>query len=343
MLSRLRTPGAVRSALTALPPTLDKTYETLLSRIDEGEDKELAKRILELLAFSFRPLKLSEICEYLQITPGLLVLDESQRLTNPKDVLSICGSLLDFSSESELVTLAHHSVKTYLVSDIKGDASYFRLSTYEAHCNIARNCLVYLSLNDFSNGPCKTEPEVYGQYHRYPLLDYAAQHWAQHTQMLQDLDVSLWAILKNFLFSADEGRGNFLAWVKLLIPRSKTFARTEPLYYAASFGLTTVVQYLLEAGADVEARGGRCGATPINIASFRGHVDVVKLLLAYGADPYSPDEAPGLNSIEWARSHRFEEILDLFDGVNPVQFGREASHKHQLPWPYDRFRLADMV
>lgn len=258
-------------------------------------------------------------------------------------MLSICGSLLNFSSDDRLVTLAHHSVKTYLVSDIRGDANYFRISALEAHRNIAMKCLVYLSLDDFSSGPYKTESEVYGRYQRYPLLDYAAQQWAHHTLMVPDLGVSLWAILKSFLFSADEGRGNFLTWVQLLIPGSKNVARTEPLYYAASFGLTTVVRYLLEAGANVEARGGRCGATPINIASYRGHIDVVKLLLAYGANPHSPDEAPGWNSIDWARSYGYNEILELFYKFESVKFGRAAAQKLRQRWPSNRYSLPDRI
>jgi len=52
-----------------------------------------------------------------------------------------------------------------------------------------------------------------------------------------------------------------------------------------------VVRFILEEGVEIEARGGRGGATPLNIASFRGHVDVVKLLLEHGADPEAVDEA----------------------------------------------------
>lgn len=264
----------------------------------ESRTKKLARQILELLAFSFSPLTLSEICEFL---------------------------------ENGLVTLAHHSVKTYLISDMRGDASYFRLSEDEAHRNIAIKCLVYLSFKAFSNGPCVTYYEIGSRYQRYPLLDYAAQRWAKHTEKLPDLGDSLWGVLKPFLFSADDGRGNFLAWVKLLIPECKNTTRTEPLYYAALFGLTTVVRYLLEAGAGVEVRGGRCGATPINIASFRGNTDVVELLLEYGADPYKPDETPGWHSIDWARAHGFWDIVELCHGIQKAKLDGKAIRRLRRP------------
>lgn len=330
LLSRLRTPGAVRNALKSLPPTLDKTYETLLSRIDGDEDKKLTREILELLAFSLRPLTLLEICEYLQITPGIRILDESKRLTDRKDVLSICGSLLNLSDQSGHVTLAHHSVKSYLTSDVKGDAGYFRLSAPDAHCNIAIKCLTYLSFEEFSSGPCEERSGIQDRYQRHPLLEYATLNWALHTQRLEELGDLLWATLKSFLFSAEAGRGNFTSWVELLIPGSQQVIRTPPLYYAASFGLNTVVRYLLEAGADVESYGGRCNATPINIASFRGHEDVVKLLLEYGANPYATD-MEGLSAIQWARFNHHWKVVEVFDGMEGNSesdaTGNEQRHK----------------
>lgn len=302
----------MKAALTSLPPTLDKTYEELLSRIDGDEDRQLAREILELLAFSLRPLNLVKVCEFLQITPGMTQQDESKRLANPKDILSICGNLLNFRRDKNgAITLAHHSVKTYLVSDIKGEAGYFKLSADDAHRNIATKCLTYLSYDAFSDGPCPIHM-LNKRYEQFPFLNYASLRWALHTQRLTELYEPVWATLKPFLFSADVGRGNFLAWVQLLIPESKNIAETPPLYYAASFGLTSVVQYLLKGGAEIESRGGRCGASPINIASYRGHVDVVKVLLDHGADPLAPDEHPGWNAIEWACFKKHSDVSDLF-------------------------------
>ena len=328
LLSRLRTPGAVRNALKSLPPTLDETYKALLSRIDGEEDKKLSRDILELLAFSLYPLTLSEICEYLQITPGMFILDESKRLTDSKDVLSICGSLLNISGGFGQVSLAHHSVKSYLMSDIKGDASYFQLSAPKAHRTIAIRCLAYLSLEEFSSGPCEKQSGIDERHQRFPFLKYATLKWAVHTEKLEELGDSLWDILKAFLFSGDAGRGNFHSWVQLLIPGSRNIARTPPLYYAASFGLTTVVRYLLEAGADTEVHGGRTGATPLNIACFRGHEHVVKILLEYGADPHAIDEDL-MSGIQWARLNRYWKVLDMIEGSGSNAASSELSRLKQ--------------
>ena len=312
-LSKLRTPGAVRKALENLPPTLDKTYEGLLDRIDNDEDRKLAREILEILCFSYRPLTLQEVCELLQVTPGLRELDESKCLADPKDVLSICGSLLNFQQHTGLVTPAHHSVKTYLTSNLQGKAGYFRLSESEADRAIATKCLTYLSFDAFSNGPRPNVSSLMEQYRRYPLLDYAGQRWTLHARNLKVLGDTLWTAMKDLLLSQDQGRGNFLAWVQMLLPAAsiESIGRTPPLYYAASYGLTTVVQYLIEAGVDLEIHAGRCGATPINIASFRGHYDVVKLLLEHGANPKAVDYAPGWSAIQWARYNGHYRVYDL--------------------------------
>ena len=313
ILSRLRTPGAVREALTKLPPTLDKTYEGLLQRIDVEEDKILAREILEILTFSFRPLRLQEVCEMLQITPGLRALDESKCLADPVDILSICGSLLTYQKDSSFVALAHHSVKAYLTSELQGKNAYFRLIPYQAHKSLAIKCLTYLSFDAFSKGPCPSTATLQDRHLHFRLLKYAAHRWAFYVRALDSLDDSLWNAMKGFLFSADVGRGNFHAWVQLLIPsaNSSEISQTPPLYYAASFGLTEVVQYLLDAGADTEIQGGRCGATPLNIASCRGHYDVAKLLLGRGADPHAVERDAQWSAIDWARFHSHKRILKL--------------------------------
>lgn len=313
ILSKLRTPGAVRKALENLPPTLDKTYENLLDRIDSDEDRVLAREILEILCFSYRPFTLHEVSEMLQITPGYRQLDENKCLDNPKDILSICGSLLNFQQHTGLVSLAHHSVKTYLTSDLHGKARFFCLTEEEADRAIATKCLTYLSFDAFSGGPCRPPSALTELYRKHPLLDYAAQRWTLHARNLKELGDTLWDAMKDLLLSQDAGRGNFSAWVQMLLPSASVekIGKTPPLYYAASYGLTTVVRYLIEAGVNLEVHAGRSGATPLNIAAFRGHYDVVKLLLEHGADPEAIDDTPGWSAIQWARYNKHYDVRDL--------------------------------
>lgn len=317
-LSKLRTPGAVRKALKSLPPTLDKAYEEMLLRIDGEEDMELTRTILQFLAFSLQPLSLHEVCTALQITPGMLILDDSKCLTHPRDILGICGGLLKYNENTGIVTLAHHSVKTYLMSGLQGKVARFRLDEKEAHRMLALYCLTYLSYDTFSGDECLLVGEDSDHYVDCHFLDYAVQQWPIHIQAAGEPSGKLWIVLRSFLLSADSGRHNFLNWVQLLIPGSDYSKNTPPLYYASSFGLTTAVRYLLEMGVDIEQRGGRGGATPINIAAFRGHLDVVKLLLEHGADPLKPDIETDLNAVQWAKYKSHWSVLWYFQSMGYI-------------------------
>ncbi|KAL9101489.1 MAG: hypothetical protein Q9163_003260 [Psora crenata] len=312
LLSRLRTPGAVRKALSSLPPTLDKAYEEMLLRIDGEEDVHLTKEILQILAFCRRPLTLQEISTMLQITPGMPYLDEGKYLAHPKDILGICGGFLDYHESTGLITLAHHSAKTYLTSNLQGKVSCFRIDEVEAHRAIATYCLTYLSFDSFSHDPDFLPRAAPGLYKDFCFLDYAAQQWPLHIRELCEIGEPLWSILRSFLLSSEHGRHNFITWVQLLLPDSRNSKSTPPLYYASSFGLTTVVRYLLEMGADVEARGGRGGATPINIAAFRGHLEIVKLLYEHGADPLKGDAGSMCDAICWARGRGHWRVVEYF-------------------------------
>ena len=55
-----------------------------------------------------------------------------------------------------------------------------------------------------------------------------------------------------------------------------------PLHIAARYGAADVVQLLLEAGADVAARGSD-GSMATHDAAFTGHLDVIRVLLDHGA------------------------------------------------------------
>jgi len=56
------------------------------------------------------------------------------------------------------------------------------------------------------------------------------------------------------------------------------------LHYASENGHLGVVCYLLDQGADINARGD-LGQSPLYVACQEGHLEVVELLMSRGADP----------------------------------------------------------
>jgi ankyrin repeat protein len=88
---------------------------------------------------------------------------------------------------------------------------------------------------------------------------------------------------------------NHEAIAKLLIANGATVTNQRSggitaLHYAASAGLTNVVQELLAHHADVNARDGS-GRTPVDFAAQRGRLNVVDLLVAGGAKMSAEDKA----------------------------------------------------
>ena len=287
-----------------------------MCRIEE-EDRQYAKKILQWLAFSVRPLHLEEVAEIVTIDINSnLQVDPDRRFADPQEVLEICPSLIVIEAAGFInvdIRLAHFSVKEYLISERidTGPGREFGIQEIPSNISIAEDCLLYLLQFD----ELVSKKGAFGSYHpEYPLGMYAAEHWTTHaltvernTGTIVELSKILWT---------SEGQA-FVNWI--LLKRSFGVKPSEvgpPLYYASSSGLTKSVEYLLNSkayvnaqsesyesalyiasssgyfemvqllldnGANVNAQGGRYGDA-LHAASSKGHYDIVWLLLENGAD-----------------------------------------------------------
>lgn len=72
----------------------------------------------------------------------------------------------------------------------------------------------------------------------------------------------------------------------------RDFCGWLPLHEACNHGHVAVVEYLIEAGAWINDRGGeRCGGvTPLIDAANCGHLDIVRLLINKGAQVMARDD-----------------------------------------------------
>jgi hypothetical protein len=76
-------------------------------------------------------------------------------------------------------------------------------------------------------------------------------------------------------------------------------SEADELWKAARSGDTTTVKRLLDAGLDANTPF-RYGATALSYACDRGHLEVVKVLLAHGADVNVKDTFYGATPLDWA-------------------------------------------
>ncbi|OJD13832.1 hypothetical protein AJ78_05755 [Emergomyces pasteurianus Ep9510] len=349
-LSRLRTDGAIKSALCALPRDLDETYERILSRISEP-DIPLARQALLWLSHANRPLTLSELAEGAVLQPNMITLEPEDKLRDPEDILEVCGSLI--SMDGTHVVLAHNSVRDYLLSArASSNLPIFYLP--ESYClpELATLCLTYLLLTPFSTGPCLTADDMTARLTNWPLLQYISHNWADHARPYLNAshNPALYT-LATTLFT-DPPTSNFFSWVQILFIRPQRLDRTytlypragTPLYYATSFALTPIVEHLLTQGSDVNAPGGRVGGTPLHAACWRVQTDVIRLLLRSGAklDVVDRNEETPVVMAESALAAGNVEIAQVFREERGVELGHyggsEGGHtrrdipKYGLKW-----------
>jgi ankyrin repeat protein len=143
--------------------------------------------------------------------------------------------------------------------------------------------VLQLSLSDFSLRSLQASPKREQYITKRTLLGYAACFWANHFRN-SDWENS-GRIVKKALSYFNPKSPASLAWFEIYQtlatearPRSFT-----PLVIACYFGLSVVVQRLLEAGADANVKAND-GRTPLHWASVDGHDAVVQRLLEAGAD-----------------------------------------------------------
>ena len=214
----------LRSTLNSLPETLDDTYRNMLASI-KPELEDFARRVLNLLCFSARPIEVTELIEALAIvvngdTGGF---DAGNKLSGADDLLKICPGMIrilgpatsdydppssargqGFSelsisrrvwrSDRRIVSLAHFSVREYLVSDyVLRSSPLFHLRPSESHLWISQLCLVYLTMPDMQFSSSRSR----WHYGTFDFFDYALKSWSGHARKSKST-LSLLPLLHRF-------------------------------------------------------------------------------------------------------------------------------------------------
>ncbi|KAF2805569.1 uncharacterized protein BDZ99DRAFT_450202, partial [Mytilinidion resinicola] len=111
-LCELPTDAMRRDALYQLPPTLNKTYERILRRINPAVRLPI-QRALQMIGHY--EILAPQLCEAMSIEPGCRVLNK-EAWWNIEEILLHCSSLVRRSHDSGELELAHFSVQEYLAS-----------------------------------------------------------------------------------------------------------------------------------------------------------------------------------------------------------------------------------
>ncbi|KIW10370.1 hypothetical protein PV08_11332 [Exophiala spinifera] len=167
----------LRNAVEEMPTDLPGVYASILNRIQKAcneEQKNRLKHIFGWLAFSYRPLKVHELCDLVVFQKKHVLLDDNTKLR--ASVLEMCKPLLEEHGDHS-VTLVHFSTREYFLHEYSGPY----LPRQQIHLSITQACIRYLMTcqpftSESLTGQTRTEI-VKGFHDIYP---YVNQFWANH-------------------------------------------------------------------------------------------------------------------------------------------------------------------
>lgn len=205
--------------LIAKPPTtVNKAYETLLSRVDEDE-KEAVRVLLHLIIAARRPLTLCEMNIALNVRDQSDALDEEGLgLSTDEEfkqwLIHTCGFFVTVYDER--VYFIHQTAKEFLLrpdSEEGGSNDDWgrSITTRSADAMMAESCIAYLSLRQFSQRAFEDQASDFQKaavptsevdpmpkyrsamdtlFTNYKLVDYALKFWTRHFRECQYLHES---------------------------------------------------------------------------------------------------------------------------------------------------------
>jgi ankyrin repeat protein len=283
-------PSSVRHILEELPESLDGTYERILREIRKPNQRH-AHQLLQCLVVAVRPLRVKELAEVLAVdfnAEGIPKLNLGWRWEDKEEaVMSACSSLVMIvkDGDSRVVQFSHISVKEFLTTNRLAepirDVTRYHIRLEAAHTILAEACLgVLLQLDN------RVDRD---NIENFPLARYAAQYWPTHARSENASSRIKDGI--ECLFDAEKPHFATWLWIYDEDRRGRSMATISPekpeavaLYYAARLGFRDLAEVLIAKHPEhVNAKGGR-DVTPIHVAAFAGHADILSLLLKHGAD-----------------------------------------------------------
>ncbi|KJK95155.1 hypothetical protein H633G_00958 [Metarhizium anisopliae BRIP 53284] len=314
---------------------LDEIYRQAVTKVQSqgGNISVLAEQILCWVVHARGVLSVVELQHALAIQLGKLELDE-KFIPSAEVIGSVCAGLVTIDKDSDAVRLVHYTAQAYFE---RSWAEFFQ----DAHTNLAKLCLTYVSFSVFDGGFCETNEEYQRRLQTNRFYYYAARNWGYHAYgTLSDVE----GLILPFL----ESDGKRSSATQVIMPDKDDYCFPDcprgptemtGLHLAAYFGLPTSIIALLENGHRHEADATDShGRTPLWLAAKEGYDKVAGLLLENGASPNSIDD-DGRTPLWLAAKKGHEAVVKLLlgngadadprptgfldNGVTPLHLGAE--------------------
>jgi hypothetical protein len=341
----------IRNKLKSLPKSIPDLYNRILGDI-KVDNAEAAKNILRWVVWAERPLTLHELTIAIAIRPEQQSTSEMSKMMRfdlEGDLHSILGPLINI--RNGLVYLIHQSAKDYLKVMDPITSEKISARSNESNLYISICCLVYLSFDEFEQGPVRDPmtpwTDMGERYKEFPFLEYSAMHWPSHVRQLDEALLATPHLLSVFLNLATSNkkfhlwhqiykRSNWSVWkythpwriathfgfiyfLRALLDNwtainDRFHTDESPLLMAIIDGNKIVVRYLIEHGADVNAQGGKYG-NPLQAAVTGSRAKIVRYLVENGADVNAQGGEYG-NPLQAAATKNLEIVRYLVENIN---------------------------
>ena len=323
-LAQKQTRKSLRAALRALPKGLDETYKEAMRRIhnQSEDDVLLAERVIYWLSYALQPLtmlKLQHAIAAQDVEKEDRFID-SDSLPTDDIMIAVCCGLVIIDTESQIIRLVHYTTQDYFE---RARGQLFPTAPVE----LAKACLTYLTLENFSSGSCRTDADMKERLESMPFLNYAAKFWGSHARMarvescwddiisLIDDDNAVQISIQVFQVAGYSYSG----W-------SQGYARSvTKLIYVASVDLPEVLEHVLREAPDLENSDSE-GQTALMEASRLGRIENVRLLLEAGAS-VDTEDALGRNALSYTADSASHEVLNLL-----LEAGASTLHQESDGW-----------
>lgn len=259
-----------------------------------------------------------------------------------KNLLRVCAGLVVVVRETPSSTIFQTASQAKQGSEAFVRLIHFSAEEYfqrtrlrwfpHGHANIASTCVTYLSFNEFKGGAREEDSEVEELLVRYPLLEYAAQYWGEHTK---HVETNIWEGDFEYVM---EPLVPFLQQPKLLEQAEQIRQMTSNKirsgnkttgggvsHALAMFRLSKTCQRFLTLQHYEDRRDSR-NQTALHIASVKGADWLLGMLVNTGkTDVDARDADRGWSPLLYAVSHRNKACVELLLGPGKADVNASSS------------------
>ncbi|KAM3495330.1 hypothetical protein MY3957_001353 [Beauveria namnaoensis] len=295
----------LRRALASLPPTLDETYARILKRL-YPEHKPRAIRLLQLLVYSERPLRLDEAVDAVAVEPASEArFDPANRMPMPQEIVQYCAGLVTLTSGNftpvktnsgkfisffHLIILKDTMARTYRCGFL---GTALQAASYQGHLDTVNVLLEYgarVNEQGGHDGNALQAASIAGHEAIVRRLmqegadvNRQSSHYEIKSALIAASKCGHAAIVQMLLeYGADVNAPVPLVHDLYSDNRTMTGSIPTALVAASSQGHGSIVHMLIQAGADVNLHGGNADSA-LMAAVIRGNEAIVQLLVDNGA------------------------------------------------------------